>query len=111
MIAGVVASQITAAPAPVTATPSIESVYCIDDGMGNRYVYADIKNNDASSVTIYSSGISKGTWTAGQTKAFIVANIPGAPYDYDLSITAQASGESLSLPATQSGTVSFCISM
>jgi uncharacterized repeat protein (TIGR02543 family) len=91
----------------VTSTPTITSVYCLDDTF-DKYIYAEVTNNEASSVTIYNHGSSQGTWTTGQTKSFLVATGVNIPYAYNLSVTALASGKTESSAATSSGNVSMC---
>lgn len=94
---------------PVTATPTIETVSCYTEfSSGTNYLTARIKNNDSSAVTIRNFGVVRGTIAGGATATLNMASGFSVPYQYSLSITAQATGKSVSAAATKSGTLYFC---
>ena len=96
-------------PAPVTATPTIVSVSCYTEfSSGMNYLTATIKNNDSSAVTIRNFGVVRGTIAGGATATLNMASGFSVPYQYSISITAQATGKSESAAVTSSGTLYFC---
>lgn len=94
---------------PVTATPTVESVTCWSEfSSGTNYLAVVVKNNDSSAVTIRNFGITQGTLAGGATATFNVASGFSVPYTYSISITAQATGKSVSEAVSRSGTLYFC---
>src|SRR5690606_10797893 len=76
----------------VTETPTVGTPYCVIDGGTNSYRVL-ISNNDNMSVTIRNGSTVLGTMTALETnKEFIFASGSSTPYNYNINITAQASG-------------------
>lgn len=96
-------------PTPVTAAPTIVSVSCYTEfSSGINYLTATIKNNDSSAVTIRNFGVVRGTIAGGATATLNMTSGFSTPYQYSLSITAQATGKSESAAVTSSGTLYFC---
>lgn len=97
------------APPPVTATPTVGDPTCYSELSGGmNYLIATIKNNDSSTVTIRNFGVVRGTLAGGATAEIILASGFSTPYQYSISITAQATGKSESAAVTKSGTLYFC---
>lgn len=94
-------------PISTTATPTVGTPYCEDDG-STKYLKVSIKNNDTSTATIKNYGNIVATINAGATQYVIVADSFSTPYNYTISITAQADGEGQSATVSRSGKIIFC---
>jgi hypothetical protein len=101
---GVNRSGTTQSSTPQTATPTVNSISCIQDPFIGEYsLSASIKNNDASSVTMEISRASNflpkitSTFTGGQTKTVTVST-SSSSFNGSQTIYARAtaSGETLS---------------
>src|SRR5690606_17313581 len=91
-----------------TETPTVGTPYCVIDGGINRYIVL-ISNNENMSVTIRNGNTVLGTMTALETnKEFIFTSGQSTPYNYNINITAQASGLQPSTNVNRSGTIHLC---
>jgi len=93
---------------PTTIAPTVGTPYCVIDGAFNSYRVL-ISNNENMSVTIRNGSVVLGTMTALETsKEFIFDSGYPTPYNYNINITAQASGLQPSTNVNRSGTIILC---
>lgn len=92
----------------LTVAPTVGTPYCKKDGAINSYRVL-ITNNENMSVTIRNGNTVLGTMTALETsKEFIFDSGSPTPYNYNINITAQASGLKRSTNVNRSGTIILC---
>lgn len=99
------------APPPKTTTPTILSGVCIDkfDGYtSNKYLRVEVKNNDASSVTMYINGSNRGTVASNSSKVVDILDNT-LPKSVTVSAYAKATNKTSSNTVSKTFRITFCI--
>lgn len=99
------------APQPKTTTPTILSGACIDkfDGYAsNKYLRVEVRNNDASSVTMYINGSNRGTVASNSNKVINILDNT-LPKSVTVSAYAKATNKTNSNTVNKTFKISFCI--
>ena len=91
---------------PTTVAPTVGTPSCISF-MGISTVSVSITNNQNATVTIKNGKITLGTLSALANGTFEIAK-PAIPYNYNINITAQASGYDISTAVNRTGTITTC---
>lgn len=96
------------AAAATTAKPTVGTPVCMVKD-GTNFLTVLVTNNDSSSVTIKNYSNTIGTLGPGATNDFNIQSGLTPPYNYDIRITATATGRTESTAFTDIGTIRFCL--